>query len=75
MTFATIPFRFQPPPALAVCSIKLRLDQSQQSHGHQLHLIGPQNRFLGPGPALFHAETLFVIAEAVLLPEAGAEVA
>ena len=73
MTLATIPFGFQPPLALAVCSIKLRLDQSQQCHGHQLHLVGSQDRFFGPGPAVFHAETLFVIAEAVFLPEAGAE--
>ena len=73
MTFATIPFGFQPPLALAVCSIKLRLDQSQQCPGHQLHLVGSQDRLLRPGPALFHAETLFVIAEAVFLPEAGAE--
>ena len=39
MTFATIPLGFQPPLSVAVCSIKLRLDQSQQGHGHQLHLI------------------------------------
>ncbi len=62
MTFAAVPLGFQPPLTVAVCSIKLRLDQSQQSHGQQWHLIGSQNRFLCPGPALFHAETLFVIA-------------
>ncbi len=64
MTFAAVPLGFQPPLTVAVCSIKLRLDQSQQSHGQQWHLIGPQDRFLGPSPALFHAEALFVIAEA-----------
>ena len=73
MTFATIPLGPEPPLSLAVCSIKLRLDQSQQGHGHPLHLIGPQDRFFGPGTALFHAQALFVIAEAVFLPETGAE--
>ena len=73
MAFATIPLGFQPPLSVAVCSIKLRLDQSQQGHGHQLHRIGPPDRFFGPGTALFHAQALFVVAEAVFLPKAGAE--
>ncbi len=71
MAFATIPLGPEPPLSVAVCSIKLRLDQSQQRHGHQLHLIGPQDRFLGPSPALFHAETLFVITEAIFLSKAA----
>lgn len=69
MTLPRIPFRFAPPTVASPGVVHAGLQQPQQGQSDQLDLEGPQDGLFRPRPAFFHTQTLFVVAEAVLLPE------
>src|SRR5579871_1759997 len=69
---ALVPGRVEP-PRVAFRRFQPELQQPQQRHRQQQRLGRAQNRLLGPGSALFPAQPLLEVAEAVLLTEAGAE--
>ena len=71
MTLAAIPLRCAPPIRPAPCFIKFKLHKSQEALGDHLHLECSQDRLFGPCSTFFHAEPLFVIAEAVFLAKPG----
>src|SRR3972149_3000632 len=73
MRFLWIPRWWCPPMTVTTLALQAKLDEPQQRLRDQLRLEGARHRLLGPGPALLHAEALFVIAEAVFLAEAGRE--
>ncbi len=69
MSLATVPIGNRPPPILSPNCVQMKFHHAQQRLGNQLHLERSQDRLFGPRAALLHAQTLFLVAEAVLLAE------